>query len=265
VARQKRLYKGLTSKEVDLVILKNKEEIKRIKESCYIVADVLDELKAAIKPGVTTSSLDYFAKELTRLHRATPGFLGYKGYPYTICASINDAVVHGFPSDYPLQEGDIITIDYGALYRGWYGDAAFTVGVGKISPEAEELILISKECLNKGIEKAIPGGRVGDISNSIQTHAEAAGFNPIRAYVGHGIGRELHELPKIPNYGKAKEGIMLKEGMVLAIEPIIAAGHYDIKHDDNNWTARTKDGSLVSQFEHTITITNNGPVILTKK
>lgn len=247
-----------------MVILKSKDEIAKIKESCYIVADVLNELKAAIEPGVTTLSLDYFAKELTLLHKATPGFFGYKGYPYIICASVNDAIVHGFPNDSPLQEGDIITIDYGCLYQDWYGDAAFTVGVGEISSEAEKLITVSKECLEKGIEKAVPGGRVGDISNAIQTHAEAAGFSPIRAYVGHGIGRDLHELPKIPNYGKAKEGIMLKEGMVLAIEPIIAAGHYDVKHDDNRWTARTKDGSLVSQFEHTISITNNGPIILTK-
>lgn len=248
-----------------MVILKTKEEIKRIKESCWIVADILDELKATIDVGTTTLSLNYFAQELTRLHRAKPAFLGYKGYPFTICASVNDEVVHGFPNDKPLEEGDVLTIDYGALYNGWYGDAAFTVGVGEISTRAKELIKTTKECLDKVIKKTVPGNRLGDISNTIQTHAEGAGYSPIRVYVGHGIGRELHEPPKIPNYGKAKNGIMLKEGMVFAIEPIITAGSHEVVHDDNKWTARTKDGGLVVEFEHTVAITNNGPVILTEK
>ena len=245
-----------------MIILKTKEEIKQIKEACWIVADVLDELKAAIDVGATTLSLNHFAQELTRLHRAKPAFLGYKGYPFTICASVNDEVVHGFPNEKPLEEGDVLTVDYGALYNGWYGDAAFTVVAGK---NPTKLVQTAKECLNKAIEKAVSGNRLGDISNTIQTHAEGAGYTPIRAYVGHGIGRELHEAPKIPNYGKAKEGIMLKEGMVFAIEPIIAAGSYEIIYDDNKWTTRTKDGSLVAEFEHTVAITNSGPVILTKK
>jgi len=245
-----------------MIILKTKEEIKRIKESCWIVADILEELKATINVGTTTLSLNHFAQELTRLHRAKPAFLGYKGYSFTICASVNDEVVHGFPNEKPLEEGDIVTIDYGALYNGWYGDAAFTVVVGKT---ATKLVQTAKECLDKSIKKAVAGNRLGDISNTIQTTAESAGFSPIRAYVGHGIGRELHEAPKIPNYGKAKEGIMLKEGMVFAIEPIIAAGSHEIIYDDNKWTTRTKDGSLVAEFEHTVAITNNGPVILTEK
>lgn len=248
-----------------MIILKTKEEIKYIKDACWIVADILDELKAIIEPGVKTSVLDYFANESTRLHRAKPAFLGYKGYPYTICASVNDQVVHGFPNDEPLEEGDILTIDFGVLYNGWYGDAAFTVGVGKIFMPAAKLIQTTKECLDKAIEEAAPGNRLGDISHTIQTHAEKAGYSPIRAYVGHGIGRELHEQPKIPNYGEAKEGIMLKEGMVLAMEPIVAAGGYEIVYPDGKWDARTKDGSLVAQFEHTVVITNNGPVILTEK
>ena len=248
-----------------MVILKTKEEIERIKESCWIVADVLQELKTAIDVGVTTLSLDHFAYELTRLHKAKPAFRGYKGYPFTICASVNDQIVHGFPSDRRLEEGDIITIDYGAFYNGWYGDAAFTVAVGKIYLETANLIRITERCLDKAIEKAVPGNRLGDISNTIQTHAERAGFSPIRAYVGHGIGRDLHEAPKIPNYGKANEGIMLKEGMVLAIEPIISAGSYEVVYPDGKWDARTKDGSWIAQFEHTIAITKNGPEILTIK
>ena len=248
-----------------MVILKTKEEIKQIKEACWIVADILDKLKAVIEPGIRTISLDYFANELTHLHEAKPAFLGYKGYPHTICASVNDEVVHGFPDDEPLEEGDVLTIDFGVLYNGWYGDAAFTVGIGKIFIPATKLIQTTKECLDKAIEKAVPGNRLGDISHTIQTHAEGAGCSPIRVYVGHGIGRELHELPKIPNYGKAKEGVALKEGMVFAIEPIIAAGSHEVIYPDGKWDARTKDGSLVAQFEHTIAITNNGPIILTEK
>jgi methionyl aminopeptidase len=248
-----------------MVILKTKEEIKQIKEACWIVADVLEELKATIDVGTTTLSLNHFAYELTRLHKAKPAFRGYKEYPFTICASVNDEVVHGFPNDKPLKEGDIVTIDYGTLYNGWYGDAAFTVGVGKVSLEAANLITITERCLNKTIEKAVSGNRLGHLSHTIQTCAEGAGFSPIRAYVGHGIGRELHEPPKIPNYGEAKKGVLLKEGMVLAIEPIITAGSYEVIHDDNKWTARTKDGSLVAQFEHTIAITSDGPIILTEK
>lgn len=248
-----------------MVILKTKEEIKQIKEACWIVADVLDELRVAIKPGVRTLNLDYLANELTRLRRAKPAFLNFKGYPFTICASVNDQIVHGFPSDRRLEEGDIVTIDYGALYNGWYGDAAFTATVGKVSLRAASLVKITQRCLNKAIEKAVPGNRLGDISNTIQTHAERAGCTPIRAYVGHGIGRELHEDPKIPNYGNAKEGIILKEGMVLAIEPIISAGSHEVIYPDGKWDARTKDGSLVAQFEHTVAITKDGPVILTEK
>ncbi len=248
-----------------MVILKTKEEIKQIKEACWIVADILDKLKAIIEPGIRTTGLDYFANELTHLHEAKPAFLGYKGYPHTICASVNDQVVHGFPNDEPLEEGDILTIDFGVLYNGWYGDAAFTVGVGKIFMPAAKLIQTTKECLDKAIEKAVPGNRLGDISHTIQTHAERAGYSPIRAYVGHGIGRDIHEPPKIPNWGKAKEGIMLKEGMVLAVEPIVSVGSYEIVYPDGKWDARTKDGSLVAQFEHIVAITDNGPVVLTEK
>ena len=248
-----------------MIILKTKEEIKRIKDACWIVADVLNELKHSIDVGVTTLSLNHFANELTRLHKAKPAFLGYNGYPFTICASVNDQIVHGFPSERRLEEGDIITIDYGAIYNGWCGDAAFTAGVGKISLKKANLMRITERCLNKAIEKAIPGNRIGDISNTIQITAEAASFNPVRAYTGHGIGRDLHEEPSVFNYGKANEGIMLKEGMVIAIEPIISAGSYEVIHPNGCWDARTKDGSCVAQFEHTVAVTEKNPIILTTK
>ena len=248
-----------------MVILKTEEQINKLKDAGYITADVLNELKSKIKPGITTKYLNDLAEKITYQHKAIPGFLGYQGFPFTICASVNDEVVHGFPNENPLEEGDIIKIDYGALYNGWYGDSCFTAAVGKISLAAKKLINISEKCLYKAIEKAVPGNRIGDISNIIQTTAENAGFSPVRNYTGHGVGRNLHEDPQILNYGKPNEGILLKKGMVIAIEPIIAEKDYKNRVDVNGWTVRTVDGGLVAEFEHTIALTDNGSIILTKK
>jgi len=248
-----------------MVILKSPKEIEKIRESNQIVAEILSILKAEIKPGVDTLYLDNLAEELTKKKNAVPAFKGYRGFPFSICASVNQMVVHGFPSKRPLNEGDILSIDFGTLYNGFYGDSAITVPVGKISKNAERLSQITKESLFKGIEKAIPGGRLSDISNAIQTHVESAGYSVVRVYVGHGIGSNLHEEPQIPNYGSPGVGIRLKSGMTLAIEPMVNENGPDVKILDDGWTAITKDGGLSAHFEHTIAITENGPDILSKR
>ena len=209
--------------------------------------------------------LDNLAEELTKKKNAVPAFKGYRGFPFSICASVNQMVVHGFPSKRPLNEGDILSIDFGTLYNGFYGDSAITVPVGKISKNAERLSQITKESLFKGIEKAIPGGRLSDISNAIQTHVESAGYSVVRVFVGHGIGSKLHEEPQIPNYGSPGVGIRLKAGMTLAIEPMVNENGPDVKILADGWTAITKDGGLSAHFEHTIAITENGPDILSKR
>ncbi len=247
-----------------MVILKTKEEIKKIKESCQIVVKVLQRLKSEIEPGITTRYLNTLAEEITAKHNAVPGFLGYKGFPYAICASKGDTVVHGLVSDKPLREGTILSIDFGILKNGWYGDAAFTAPVGEVFPRVEKLLKITEECLYKGIEKAVPGNRLGDISNTIQEHAESVNFNVIRNYVGHGIGRDLHEDPQIKNFGTKGEGVLLKEGMVLAIEPMVVMKGHKTKVLKDGWTVKTKDKGLACHFEHTIVVAKNGPEILTK-
>lgn len=247
-----------------MVILKSKKDLDKMKDSGYIVGDVLNELRLSIKPGITTKYLNDKAEKIIRQHKAIPAFLGYKGFPFTICASINEEVLHGFSSDRELNDGDIISIDVGANYRGWFGDAAITVPVGKIPIHVNNLIATTRECLYKGIENAVPGGRLGDISNAIQTHAEANGFNVVRKYVGHGIGRDLHEVPQIKNYGSRGEGLLLKAGMAIAIEPMIVEKNYETKVLENNWTVVTKDGGLATHFEHTLAIMEEGPKILTK-
>ena len=248
-----------------MVILKTGSEIECIRKSCYIVAKVLKELKRIIEPGVTTSYLNNVVDTMIKNGSSgEPAFLGYKGFPWSICTSINDEVIHGFPRDESLTEGDLLCIDVGVELFKWFGDAAVTIPVGNVSELANNLIITTKECLYRGIEKAVPGGRLGDISNAIQTHAETAGFNVIRNYVGHGIGRNLHEDPQIKNYGNKGEGLLLKSGMVLAIEPMIVERSYKTKKLNNNWTVVTEDGGLAAHFEHTIVITDNGPEILTE-
>lgn len=249
-----------------MVIIKSQEEIKKIAESCKIVAEVLEGLKSFIKEGVTTADIEDYVEKHIYKRNARPAFKGYRGYPSSVCTSINDQVVHGIPSkNVRLKGGDIISIDLGVLFEGFYGDAAITLSVGEVSQLAEELIRVTEEALYIGIEKAVIGNRVSDISSSIQQYVEKHGFSVVRAFVGHGIGRFLHEDPQIPNFGKPGKGMRLKEGMTLAIEPMVNVGSPDVVILDDGWTAVTLDGSLSAHFEHTIVITKNGPQILTKK
>lgn len=249
-----------------MVIIKSQEEIKKIAESCKIVAEVLEGLKSFIKEGVTTADIEDYVEKHIYKRNARPAFKGYRGYPSSVCTSINDQVVHGIPSkNVRLKGGDIISIDLGVLFEGFYGDAAITLSVGEVSQLAEELIRVTEEALYIGIEKAVIGNRVSDISSSIQQYVETHGFSVVRAFVGHGIGRFLHEDPQIPNFGKPGKGMRLKEGMTLAIEPMVNIGSPDVVILDDGWTAVTLDGSLSAHFEHTIVITKNGPQILTKK
>lgn len=245
-----------------MVILKSPSEIEKIRQSNVMVAEILEILRQKVEPGIDTLTLDKISEKLALARNAKPGFKGYRGYPYSLCTSVNQQVVHGFPSRRPLKEGDILSMDFGIFYNDYYGDAAITVPVGKVSDVALRLMKTTKEALFLGIEQAIPGKRLSDISHAIQSHAEAAGFSVVRKFVGHGIGKALHEDPQIPNYGKPGLGIRLKPGMVLAIEPMVNAGSYEVKTLEDGWTAVTEDGSLSAHFEHTVAITADGPVIL---
>lgn len=245
-----------------LIILKSPKEIERMRVPCRIVAEVLLKLKEEIKPGVTTLYLDAMAERLTRKHKAVPAFKGYSGYPFSLCCSVNEQVVHGMPNNAPLIAGDIISIDFGAVFDGFYGDAAITVPVGNVSQAADKLTRVTEESLYKAIEKATTENRLFDISNVVQVHAESNGFSVVRDFVGHGIGHNLHESPQVPNFGRAKQGIRLKAGMVLAIEPMINEKGPAVKILEDGWTATTIDGGLSAHFEHTVAITENGPDIL---
>ncbi|GAQ95812.1 methionyl aminopeptidase [Thermodesulfovibrio aggregans] len=248
-----------------MIILKSPEELKKIRKSCRIVATVLEELKIYIKEGLTTKQIEQFIENFIIKMGGIPAFKGYRGYPASACISINEQVVHGIPSEKVfIKEGDIVSVDVGVIYDSFYGDAAYTYSVGKISEEAEKLLKVTEEALYKGIAEAIPGNRVGDISNAIQSHVEANGFSVVRAFVGHGIGMSLHEDPQIPNFGSKGVGPKLKKGMTLAIEPMVNAGTHEVKILSDGWTAVTKDGSLSAHFEHTIAITEGEPEILTK-
>jgi len=215
-------------------------------------------------PGVTTGELDRLAERECLKHKAKPAFKGYGGFPYAICASPNDRVVHGFPDDKPLLEGDILSIDFGVIYQGFYGDSAITVPVGQVDEETDRLLEATRESLAQAIAKSTPGGRLTDISHAVQAWVEPRGFSVVREFVGHGIGRQLHEAPQIPNFGEPGQGPLLKPGMVLAIEPMINAGVPGIKILDDGWTAVTQDGRRSAHFEHTVAITDHGPEILTR-
>lgn len=248
-----------------MIILKSKKEIEFMREAGKIVAYVHELLREAIKPGISTFELDEIAYRAIVKHNASPSFKGYGGFPASICASKNDVVVHGIPrKDDILMEGDIISIDIGAEYKGYHGDAAKTHPVGKITEDDARLIRETRESFYKGIEQALVGKRLSDISHAIQSHVEAFGFSVVREFVGHGIGRSMHEDPQIPNYGPPDRGPRLESGMVLAIEPMINQGTYKVQVLEDGWTVKTIDGKKSSHYEHTIAITDNGPDILTK-
>jgi len=247
-----------------LTVLKSQDEIKRMADSCRIVAEVLDGIKEHVAVGVTTKELDDYVESFILSKSAKPAFKGYRGYPASVCTSVNEEVVHGIPSSRKLKDGDIICLDIGVLFRGFYGDAAITLPVGNISAEAKKLISVTEQSLQAGIEKAIVGNRLFDISSAVQQCVESEGFSVVRNFVGHGIGRNLHEDPQVPNFGKAGEGAKLVEGMTLAIEPMVNAGGWEVSVLDDGWTAVTRDRSLSAHFEHTVAITKNGYNVLTK-
>jgi methionyl aminopeptidase len=245
-----------------MVILRRPDEIEKIRASNRIVAEILLDLKRMIKPGVTTIELDRYSEEISVKRGALPAFKGYKGYPFSLCVSVNEEVVHGMPSERMLNDGDIVSLDFGVFYHGYCGDAAITVAVGQVSEKVAKLLRVTEEGLYDGIGEARKGNRLGDISAAVQKRVEANGFSVVRDFVGHGIGRNLHEEPQIPNYGVRGRGIELKSGMVLAIEPMVNEGTHRVKVLADGWTVITEDGKLSAHFEHSVVITDNGPDIL---
>jgi methionyl aminopeptidase len=248
-----------------VIVCKSPAEIGKMRASNGLVADVLAHLATMVVPGVTTLELDQEAERLVRAAGAEPAFKGYRGFPSTLCVSVNEEVVHGIPSKRRLVEGDIISIDMGVKLNGFYGDSAVTLPVGRISPEAAQLLRVTEESLEKGISQVRVGGRVSDIGHAIQTHVEAHGFSVVRQFVGHGIGASLHEEPQIANYGDPGRGPRLTEGMTLAIEPMVNLGSDGVKVLRDGWTAVTKDGSLSAHFEHTVAVMSDGPLVLTAR
>lgn len=247
-----------------MVILKLPEEIEKARASNRIVAEVLSRLREKVKPGVKTKDLDKYAEEIAEKRGAKPAFKGYHGFPHSLCISINEVVVHGMPSERVLVEGDIVGLDFGVYYQGFYGNATITLPVGKVTENATRLMQVTEQSLYAGIEQAVSGNRLGDISASVQEVAEGAGYSVVKDFVGHGIGKNLHEEPQIPNFGQKGRGIELKRGMILAIEPMVNEGQYKVKIQPDGWTVVTKDGSLSAHFEHSIAITDNGPDILSR-
>jgi methionyl aminopeptidase len=247
-----------------MVTLKTAEQIAKMERAGRIVAAMLAAASAAVRPGITTAELDAIAADVLARAGATSSFLGYYGYPATICTSVNDEIVHGIPGTRKLKEGDIVGIDAGAIVDGWHADAAVTVPVGKISPEAERLIAVTREALERGIAAATVGKRLGDIGATVQRFVEGHGFSVVRNYVGHGIGRAMHEDPQVPNYGTPDRGLVIKEGLCIAIEPMVNVGGVATRTLEDQWTVVTADGSLSAHFEHTLACTAAGPVVLTR-
>lgn len=248
-----------------MIDLKTPGEIETMREASRVVAKTLMVLKAAVKPGVTTAELDSLAEKQIRAMGAEPAFLGYRGYPATLCISINEEIVHGIPDPKRvIREGDIVSLDLGAISKGFYGDATITVAVGEVSGAARKLIEVTKRSLELALDEVKPGVRLGDVSHAVQKYAEANGMSIVREFTGHGVGRRLHEEPSIPNYGRPGTGPVLKAGMTLAIEPMIALGGPEILIRKNGWTAVTADGSLAAHWEHTVAVTENGCEILSK-
>ena len=246
-----------------MIILKSKSEIEKMAMACRIVAEVLEVLVRTVRPGLTTLELDDLAERNIRTRGAVPAFKGYRGFPNSLCVSINEQVVHGIPSKRRLRAGDIIGLDLGAKWEGYYGDAAVTVPVGQIPADTECLLTTAREALYMGVKQVQPGKHLSDISHAIQRYAETRGYSVVRAFVGHGIGTALHEEPQVPNFGPPGRGPRLKAGMVLAIEPMVNIGHADVEILDDGWTVVTADGQLSAHFEHTVAITDEGYQILT--
>ncbi|MBR4064545.1 MAG: type I methionyl aminopeptidase [Tidjanibacter sp.] len=246
-----------------MIYLKTEEEIELLRENNLLVSATLAEVGKHIKPGVTTLELDRIAEEFIRSHGAVPGFLGYGGFPNTLCVSVNQQVVHGIPSDYALREGDIVSVDCGTILKGFYGDSAYTFGVGEISEQNQQLLTVTKEALLKGVEQAVAGNRVGDISAAVQAHAEKYGYGVVRELVGHGLGRDMHEDPEVPNYGARGRGPLLKEGMVICIEPMINMGRKEVVFERDGWTVRTRDNKPSAHFEYAVAIRKGGADVLT--
>jgi len=246
-----------------MIVLKSDAEIAIMKESGRRVGRILSELKEMVKPGVETKELDHYAEQRTLELSAIPAFKGYNGYPASLCVSVNEEIVHGIPSSRRLKEGDVVSLDFGVIYNGFYGDAAITVPVGQVSAEAYRLMDIAEKSFYRGLEQLKENNHLSDVSAAIQAEVEKAGFSVIRDFVGHGIGRELHEGPQIPNFGLPGHGPKLKKGMTLAIEPMIAAGSFEVEILNDNWTAVTRDGSLAAHFEHSVALTDSGVEILT--
>jgi methionyl aminopeptidase len=250
--------------EYERIILKSPQEIEKMRRSNLIVAEVLEEIRTAAKPGVTTRELDELAEVLLAKRKARSAFKGYHGYPAALCTSVNEEVVHGIPSERILKEGDILSLDFGVICEDYYGDAAITLPIGRISEEAHQLLRVAEEALYLAIDRARPENRLLDISAAIQRHVESHRFSVVRDFVGHGIGKHLHEKPQIPNFGDPGRGVRLTPGMTLAIEPMINAGGYEVEILGDGWTAVTRDKSLSAHFEHSVAVTENGPYILSK-
>lgn len=249
-----------------MIILKTADEIAKMKKAGDVLASCHREIAKLIRPGITTHEIDQFVEKFLKEHGATPEQKGYNGYPFATCASVNDVICHGFPSKTQvLKNGDIVTIDMVVNVDGWLADSAWSYAVGEISEQAQRLLAVTEASMYKGIEQAVVGNRIGDIGNAIQTYAEAEGFSVVREFIGHGIGQQMHEEPQVPHYGPAGKGVRLKEGMVITIEPMLNTGTWRSKIDADGWTARTLDGGLSAQYEHTLAITADGPLILTKQ
>jgi methionyl aminopeptidase len=246
-----------------MITVKSADELKLMREAGKLLGQTLRELADACRPGVSTGDIDARADRLIRKHGAVPGFKGYNGFPKSLCISINEEVVHGIPGKRVIKEGDIVSLDCGLIYKGMWADSGLTVMVGKVSAEARELVLATKAALEKGIEQAVPGNRVGDISAAVQREVERAGFSVVRNFVGHGIGRDMHEEPQVPNFGVPGTGPLLRPGYALAIEPMVNAGSHEVEMLPDRWTIITADGRLSAYFEHTVLITDDGPVVAT--
>lgn len=248
-----------------MIYLKTKEEVELLRENNLLVSTTLAEVKKHVRPGVTTKELDVVAEEFIRAHGAVPGFLGYghPPFPATLCISVNEQVVHGIPSDRILEEGDIVSVDCGTVMKGFYGDSAYTFAVGEIAPEVQRLLTVTKEALYKGVAQAKAGNRIGDISAAVQEHAESNGFSVVRELVGHGLGKKMHEDPEVPNYGARGRGPVLKEGMVICIEPMINLGRKQVIFESDGWTVRTADRKPSAHYEFAVAIRKSGPDVLT--